>query len=153
MEMKRLAASTLAAIVAISGIGSILWMQHQPGAVDAVELTDTDERAIRRQDDEGPVLQVVDDDTRGDGDSTKGDDGTSGGDNTGDGDRTAGDDGTSGGNNTGDGDATAGNDGTSGGNNTGDGDGTAGNDGTSGGDNTGDTGDDTGGTGGDDTDD
>jgi hypothetical protein len=101
MEMKRLAASTLAAIVAISGIGSILWMQHQPGAVDAVELTDTDERAIRSQDDEGPVLQVVDDDTRGDGDDTTGDDGTSGGDNTGDGDSTKGDDGTSGGDNTG----------------------------------------------------
>ena len=55
--------------------------------------------ALRRQDDDGFVLEVVDDD-RGDGDDTAGDDGTSDGNNTGDGDRTAGDDGTSGGNNT-----------------------------------------------------
>jgi hypothetical protein len=141
MGLKRLTVSALAAVLALSGIGSILVMQHEPAGVDAVEL----EPAIRRQDDDGPTLQVVDDDAEGDGDNTAGDDGTSGGNNTGDGDNTAGNDGTSGGNNTGDGDNTAGDDGTSGGNNTGDGDNTAGNDGTSGGNNTGDGTDDSGG--------
>jgi hypothetical protein len=87
MELKRLAVSTLAAVFAISGIGSILWMQHQPRTVDAVELIDDDQPAVRRQDDDSPVLEVVDDE-RGDGDDTAGDDGTSGGANTGDGDAT-----------------------------------------------------------------
>ena len=94
MDVKRLTVSALAAVFAISGIGSILWMNHQPGAVEAIELSD-DERvpAIRRPDDDGSVLEVVDDDDdRGDGDDTAGDDGSSGGNNTGDGDRTAGDD-------------------------------------------------------------
>ena len=77
----------------------------------------------------------VGDDDEGDGDATRGDDGTRGGNNTGDGDRTRGNDGTRGGNNTGDGDRTRGNDGTRGGDNTGDGDATWGNDGTGGGDN------------------
>ena len=115
MGLKRLTVSALAAVLAMSGIGSILVMQHQPAGVDAVEL----EPAIRRQDDDGPSLQVVDD-AEGDGDDTTGDDGTNGGANTGDGDNTGGNDGTSGGNNTGDGDSTAGNDGTGGGNNTAD---------------------------------
>ncbi len=82
MGLKRLTVSALAAVLALSGIGSILVMQHQPASVDAVEL----ERAIRRQDDDGPALQVVDDDAQGDGDDTTGDDGTNGGANTGDGD-------------------------------------------------------------------
>jgi hypothetical protein len=123
MGLKRLAVSALAAVFALSGIGSILVMNHQPSVVDAVDLTG-EEPAIRRQDDDGRALEVVDDDdVHGDGDATKGDDGTSGGDNTvvvhGDGDATKGDDGTSGGDNTGDGDATRGDDGTSGGDNTG----------------------------------
>ena len=97
MGLKRLTVSALAAVLALSGIGSILVMQHQPLNVEAVEL----DPAIRRQDDDGPTLQVVDDDAEGDGDDTAGNDGTSGGNNTGDGDNTAGNDGTSGGNNTG----------------------------------------------------
>jgi hypothetical protein len=137
MDTKRLAVSALAAILAIGGIGSIL-VNNRPQPVDAVELDDRDP-AIRRLDDDANELVAVDDDDaapKGDGDRTRGNDGTSGGANTGDGDRTRGNDGTGGGNNTGDGDRTRGNDGTGGGNNTGDGDRTAGNDGTGGGNNT-----------------
>ena len=55
----------------------------------------------RRKDDAGAVEVVEDDeDDTGDGDRTRGDDGTSGGANTGDGGRTRGDDGTAGGENT-----------------------------------------------------
>ncbi len=113
MGLKRVTVAAFAAVFAISGIGSILVLNSQPGVVDAIDLTDQDP-AIRRQDDDGPSLEVVDDDdTPGDGDGTAGDDGTSGGANTGDGDGTAGDDGTSGGANTGDtntGDDTGGGD-------------------------------------------
>jgi hypothetical protein len=117
MGLKRFTVAALAAVLALSGIGSILVMQHQPLNVDAVEL----DPAIRRQDDDGPTLELVDDDVSGgDGDDTTGDDGTNGGANTGDGDDTTGDDGTNGGANTGDGDDTAGDDGTGGGNNTAD---------------------------------
>jgi hypothetical protein len=136
MELKRFAASALAAVFALSGIGSILVMQQQPRSVDAVELSPADlDPAIRRDDDDATALEVVHDDDSGDGDDATGDGGTAagnntgnaGGANTGDGDRTAGDDGTGGGNNTvaaggantGDGDRTAGDDGTGGGNNTG----------------------------------
>ena len=121
MDLKRLTVSALAAVFALSGIGSILLINHQPRAVEAVELSDDDrDPGFRRQDDDGFVLEVVDDDDRGDGDDTAGDDGTNRGANTGDGDDTAGDDGTNGGNNTGDGDDTAGDDDTSGGSNTAD---------------------------------
>ena len=111
MAMRKITASALAAVVGLSGIASILVIQNQPRDAEAVQL----EPAIRRDDDDGRVLTLVDDDgASGDGNDT--DDG----DNTGDGDNTRGDDGTSGGNNTGDGDSTRGDDGTSGGNNTGD---------------------------------
>ena len=85
---------------------------------------------LRKAEDEAPA-ELVDDD-EGDGDKTRGDDGTGGGNNTGDGDNTRGNDGTRGGDNTGDRDNTRGNDGTGGGDNTGDRDATAGNDGTDG---------------------
>jgi hypothetical protein len=144
VELKRLTVSALAAVLAVSGIGSIVFLQEQPGSAQAVELSGDDRQpAIRRDDSDGQALELVDDDdddslpddlhTR-DGDATGGNDGTSGGANTGDGDATGGNDGTSGGANTGDGDATGGNDGTSGGANTGDGDATGGNSNASGGD-------------------
>jgi hypothetical protein len=127
----RLAVLTLAAILAMGGLGigvaKTLDDDAAAGGVEPIEL---------RKDDSAPELIAQadeDDDPTGDGDRTRGDDGTSGGNNTGDGDRTRGDDGTSGGDNTGDGDRSRGDDGTSGGNNT---DGTAGADGTAGGDNT-----------------
>ena len=128
----RLAVLTLAAIIAMGGLGigvaRTLDDDATAGDVEPVEL---------RKDDSSPelVAQAGDDDDEpsGDGDRTRGDDGTRGGDNTGDGDRTRGNDGTRGGDNTGDGDGTRGNDGTDGGFNT---DGTAGADGTAGGDNT-----------------
>jgi hypothetical protein len=126
----RLTVIALAAILAFGAIGTAFALtggEDDAGAVDTVEL--------RKDDASAEVLVEEDDDGPGDGDSTRGDDGTRGGDNTGDGDRTRGNDGTSGGDNTGDGDRTRGNDGTSGGDNTGDGDGTWGNDGTGGGDN------------------
>ena len=155
MNLSKVAASTLAAVIAVSGAGAILVSQGTPEDVEAVELESgrepsqpeapaADDLAIRRSDDDTGALDAQEDDDpapTSDGDSTRGDDGTSGGNNTGDGDSTRGDDGTSGGNSTGDGDSTNGNDGTSGGNNTGDGDSTNGNDGTSGGNNTGDGGD------------
>jgi hypothetical protein len=143
MTRDKIAASTLAAVVAVSGIGGILVARHTPGAVEAVELsgdgaptptTDPIEPAIRRDEDDNvlEIQETPDPDPTGDGTDTNGVADTA----TGDGDSTAGDDGTSGGNNTGDGDNTRGNDGTSGGDNTGDGDRTRGDDGTSGGDNT-----------------
>jgi hypothetical protein len=139
MTLNRFAASALAAIIGVSGIGAILSSQARPIPVEGIELeTDRDDRApglpdpgepaIIRPDDDDASLDAVDDDDDdptgpfGDGDATQGDDGTSGGNNTGDGDATRGDDGTSGGNNTGDGDNTRGDDGTSGGNNTADAD-------------------------------
>lgn len=136
MNLGRIAIGALAALVAVSGY-----------AVASGRLDDTkearasdDEITLRREELADEVQAVEDDDNTGDGDKTKGDDGTNGGNNTGDGDDTNGNDGTNGGNNTytGDGDATNGDDGTSGGANTytGDGDATAGDDGTNGGDNT-----------------
>ena len=82
-------------------------------ALAAVEL---------RKDDALADAELVDDEDerdRGDGDKTRGDDGTDGGDNTGDGDGTEGNDGTGHGDNTPDGDDTAGNDGTHDGDGTG----------------------------------
>ena len=125
----RLAVIALCAVLALGGLGTAFVALGDDGDDDArqqpIELRKDDANAEIAQEEPDP----------GDGDDTKGDDGTGGGNNTGDGDRTRGNDGTRGGNNTGDGDATAGNDGSSGGANTGDGDATVGNDGTGGGDN------------------
>jgi len=94
MELRRTLIATLAAIFAISGIGSILVMQQQPDVVDAIELVGDDRDTMnRRPDDDAPILEAVDDDddaddsvgglsATGDGDATAGDDGTSGGANT-----------------------------------------------------------------------
>ena len=157
MRIPRILAGSLAAALALGGIGTVLASTYQTASVDPVQIN----TAVERDDgDRAPHVPALTDDeiaARRDDDDL--DDGLQAIDvpdePTGDGDDTAGDDGTAGGNNTGDGDATKGDDGTSGGNNTGDGDNTRGDDGTSGGDNTAsNTGDDTGDdTGGDDTDD
>ncbi len=79
MDLKRLIISALAALLALSGIGSILAMQHQPRAVEAIELSD-DDRApgIQRDDDGGPAYEAVDDDDTPGG-AGSGDDDDSGG--------------------------------------------------------------------------
>jgi hypothetical protein len=129
MSHKRLAVAAALAILAAGRLGSVAFTEP-PSTVQAAGHKGDDQPIIRRDDDEGLTLAVVDDldddpDT-GDGDATTGDDGTNGGDNTGDGDATTGDDGTNGGDN----DATTGDDGTNGGDNTGDSDATTGDDGT-----------------------
>jgi len=125
----KMAVLMLAVIVVLGGAGAGFVRSFDDGEATAVEPIDL------RKDDTSAEL-VAEQDDEGDGDSTRGDDGTRGGDNTGDRDSTRGNDGTRGGDNTGDGDSTRGNDGTRGGDNTGDGDATWGHDGTAGGDNT-----------------
>ena len=114
----RLAVILLAGLMAFGGLGlavvDVFGDDDEPAAMNSIEL---------RKDDAGGAELVADDNPEpapppGDGDRTRGSDGTSGGNNTGDGDRTRGNDGTSGGANTGDGDATVGNDGTGGGDNS-----------------------------------
>jgi hypothetical protein len=133
MTTGRLAVLALAALLAFGGLGTAFALDggdDDPGSAQPIELRKDDASAeVLTEEDDG------DPEPTGDGDRTRGDDGTGGGNNTGDGDRTRGNDGTRGGDNTGDRDATAGNDGTRGGDNTGDGDATWGNDGTGGGDN------------------
>ena len=72
LSTKQVAASALAAIVAISGIGSILIANHTPGDVQAVELSSeregppvndaVDPAILRRNDAADDVLEAVDDD-------------------------------------------------------------------------------------------
>ena len=113
MTTGRLAVLALAAVLAFGGLGTAFAALGDDGEDDArtaaIEL---------RKDDAGSELVSDEDDDEGDGDRTRGNDGTRGGDNTGDRDATAGNDGTRGGDNTGDGDATWGNDGTGGGDNS-----------------------------------
>jgi hypothetical protein len=113
MSLGKLAVLALAVALAFGSLGAFVggWVGSEP---DPIALASDDDG---RRDDALGDVEVVDDD-RGDGDRTRGNDGTRGGNNTGDGDRTRGNDGTGGGNNTGDGDYTAGNDGTGGGDNT-----------------------------------
>jgi hypothetical protein len=109
----KLAALMLAVVVALGGLGAGFIRTFDESEADAVEPVE-----LRKDDTGAELVAEEDDDDRGDGDSTRGDDGTRGGDNTGDRDSTRGNDGTRGGDNTGDGDATFGNDGTGGGENT-----------------------------------
>ena len=70
MEMKRVAAAASAAVLALSGIASILVLNYQPQDVEAVELRDPgDVPAIRRDGDDVQALEAVpdgDDDPTGD---------------------------------------------------------------------------------------
>jgi hypothetical protein len=90
----KLAVFMLAVVVALGGLGAGFIRAFETGKADAVEPVEL------RKDDSGAELAAEEDDDRGDGDSTRGDDGTRGGDNTGDGDATFGYDGTGGGDNT-----------------------------------------------------
>jgi hypothetical protein len=95
MGIGKLVVLVVALGIALSGIGTALadWADSDAGS--AVQLaTNVD---ARKHDADG--FAFVDDD-EGDGDKTRGDDGTGGGNNTGDGDWTRGNDGTAGGNNT-----------------------------------------------------
>ncbi|HSL10128.1 MAG TPA: hypothetical protein VLA82_02275 [Actinomycetota bacterium] len=99
---------SLAALVVVLGVGLAFVTGPDRGAngVEPIALADDDELA-RREDE---VARDADDDGDEDGDDTRTGRSRKGGD----GDKTRGDDGTSGGRG-GDGDRTAGNDGTSGG--------------------------------------
>ena len=108
----RMAVITLAVVVALGGLGVGYVNTFDEGDAQAVDSIDL------RKDDSSAELVAEEDDDEGDGDGTRGDDGTGAGNNTGDRDSTRGNDGTRGGNNTGDGDATGGNDGTGGGDNS-----------------------------------
>ena len=91
---------TLAGTALILGAG--IGLATAPGdAITPVSdvLTEDKDDAFRRFDGDDGLTGL--DDDEGDGDNTRGNDGTSGGNNTGDGDNTRGNDGTSGGNNTG----------------------------------------------------
>jgi hypothetical protein len=109
----RLAVIALCAVLALGGLGTAFVALGDDGDDDAraqpIEL---------RKDDAANAEIAQEEPDPGDGDDTRGDDNTAGGNNTGDGDRTRGNDGSSGGNNTGDGDATWGNDGSGGGDNS-----------------------------------
>ncbi len=110
MSMSKLAVVAVALGLALGGLGSAF--TNEPRSDDGGDPVALD---VRRNE-QGEEVAPSDDDDRGDGDRTRGDDRTSGGDNTGDRDAMAGNDGTRGGNNTGD--WTGGNDGTGGGDNT-----------------------------------
>ena len=100
MSIGKLAVVVVAVGIAIGATGAAVAAavggSGDPGAGSAVQShPDID---VRKND--GPDEIAVLDDDEGDEDSTRGDDGTSGGDNTGDRDLTAGNDGTTGGDNT-----------------------------------------------------
>ena len=96
----RLAVILLAGLMAFGGLGlvatNVFGDDDDAAAINPVDL---------RKDDAGGAELVADDDPEpapppGDGDRTRGNDGTSGGNNTGDGDATVGNDGTAGGDNS-----------------------------------------------------
>lgn len=89
---------SLAALVAVLAIGVAIVSAPGPEAsgVAAINLGDDDD--ARR--DEDALTDVDGSDDDGDGDNTRGNDGTGGGNNTGDRDATVGNDGTAGGDNS-----------------------------------------------------
>jgi hypothetical protein len=106
----------LGVVLGLGTTAAVLEAQRGPDRFSVVEVQSDDLEGNRPEDQVAIALQ--DDADEGDGDGTRGDDGTGGG-LSGDRDRTAGNDGTRHGNNTGDSDRTVGNDGTGGGDNTG----------------------------------
>jgi len=89
-----MAVITLAVVVALGGLGVGYVRTFDEGSAQAVDSIDL------RKDDSGAELVAEEDDDEGDGDKTRGNDGTGGGNNTGDGDWTGGNDGTGGGDNS-----------------------------------------------------
>jgi len=101
MSTGKLAIVVLAVCLAIGGGIAALADTSDDTAVGAIALDD----GVLRKDDAADEIAGIDDDyddRSKDGDGTRGNDGTGGGNNTGDGDATDGNDGTGGGNNTGD---------------------------------------------------
>jgi hypothetical protein len=100
MSTGKAAIVVLVACLAIGGGIAALTDTDDDAPVEAIDL---DDGVLRRNDAGDEIAGADDDDDRiKDGDRTKGNDGTSDGNNTGDGDATDGNDGTGGGNNTGD---------------------------------------------------
>ena len=101
MSIGKLAIAVLAVCLAIGGGIAALADSSDDTAVGAI---DVDDGVLRRDDAADDIVGVDDDDDdrSKDGDSTRGNDGTVGGNNTGDGDATDGNDGTNGGDNTAD---------------------------------------------------
>jgi hypothetical protein len=97
--MGKLAVLAVAVAFAFGGVGAALadWARSDDAGA-AIELASEFDA---RKNDANDDVAVAEDDDRGDGDNTRGNDGTSGWNNTGDGDWTAGNDGTAGGDNTG----------------------------------------------------
>jgi hypothetical protein len=91
----KMAVLMLAVIVALGGVGAGFIRTFDDGNASAVEPLE-----LRKDDSGTELVSEEDDDDAGDGDATRGDDGTRGGNNTGDGDRTRGNDGTGGGDNS-----------------------------------------------------
>ena len=98
MTTGRLAVLALAAVLAFGGLGTAFALDggdDDQGAAAPIELRKDDASAeVLTEEDDG------DPEPSGDGDNTRGNDGTRGGDNTGDGDATQGNDGTGGGDNS-----------------------------------------------------
>ena len=94
MTIGRLAVVALAAVLALGGFGTAF------AALVGGDDDDPRAQAIELRKDDAGDAELVSDDDEGDGDRTRGDDGTRGGNNTGDGDATWGNDGTGGGDNS-----------------------------------------------------
>ncbi len=94
MNLGTAAVAALATVLGLGGVSAIVSDDAPTQEARSIQLED---EAARKTDD-ADVLVAQEDD--GDGDDTKGDDGTGGGDNTGDGDWTGGNDGTGGGDNS-----------------------------------------------------
>ena len=95
---------TLAALIALgglaAGVSAIVDDDEDPDSVSSIELRKDDaaeDEAVADDADDDPDPQPA---RVGDGDDTRGDDGSAGGDNTGDGDSTRGNDGSGGGDNS-----------------------------------------------------
>ena len=101
MSTGTLAIAVLAVCLAIGGGIAALADTRPTKALETIELGEE----IVRKEGAGDDIAGIDDDDEDrtkDGDATRGNDGTNGGNNTGDGDATDGNDGTGGGNNTAD---------------------------------------------------
>jgi hypothetical protein len=97
MSLGTAAVAGLAMILGLGGVSTFILSDDQSTETQALQM---DDEGIKRQDDDDDDVLAQDDDDDGDGDNTRGNDGTSGGNNTGDGDNTRANDGTSGGDNT-----------------------------------------------------
>ncbi len=84
MSLGTAAVAGLAMILGFGGVSTFMLNDDPSVETRAIQM---DDEGIKRQDEEGNDVLVKDDDDD-DGDDTKGNDGTSGGNNTGDGDKS-----------------------------------------------------------------